>query len=63
MSRQRFVTLFRKAPPENNLDWDHHVSDNPAELEQVLKNILKAGVHQYHTYPIGDMIADKSSEY
>jgi hypothetical protein len=60
---QRYITLWRKAPPNSVLEWDFYPSDSLDEVEKLVANIKKQGVHQYHTYPIGDMIAEHSSEY
>lgn len=59
---QRYITTWRK-PGEKILEWDHYVSESIEEAATVVENIKKQGVHQYHTYPIGDMIAEHSSEY
>jgi hypothetical protein len=60
-TRQRFITTWRK--PDAVLDWDHYVSEDRAEVEQVVANIRKQGAIQYHTFPIGDKLPDLSSEF
>jgi hypothetical protein len=60
---QRYITVWRKATPDNVLDWDHYVSFDLDDVATVVENIKKQGVHQYHTYPIGDVIPEYSSEY
>ena len=59
---QRYVTTWRKPAPDQ-LDWDHHVSDSIEEVEKVIANIKQRGVHQYHTWPIGELVTEHSSEY
>lgn len=59
---QRCVTLWRKADG-NMLDWDFYVSESLEEAARVVANIREQGVLQYSTYPIGERVADMSSEY
>lgn len=58
----RYITTWRKPAPDQ-IDWDFHVSDSLEEVNKVVENILKQGVHQYHTWPIGEMVTELSSEY
>jgi hypothetical protein len=58
----RYVITWRKTPP-NILDWDVYFARDRSEAEQVVKNITARGVHQYGVYPIGERVADLSSEY
>ncbi len=60
---KRYITTWRKPPPENILEWNHHVSEDIEEAKRVVENIKKTGVHQYHTYELGDMLPDLSSTY
>lgn len=62
MPEQRFITTWRKPAPDQ-FDWDYATSDSVEDLDRLLENIKSRGVHQYHTYPIGDMISEKSSSY
>lgn len=59
---QRYVTTWRKPAPDQ-FDWDFYVSDSLEQATKVVANILEEGVHQYHTWPIGEMVTDLSSEY
>jgi hypothetical protein len=59
----KYITAWRRAPPDNVLDWDFHVSMNIEDAAIVVKNIKARGVHQYFTYALGDKITDLSSEY
>jgi hypothetical protein len=59
---QRYVTTWRKPAPDQ-FDWNHHVSDSIEEVEKVIANIKQRGVHQYHTWPIGELVTEHSSEY
>ena len=59
--RARFIVVWRKPPPEHVLEWSHHPCFDLDEVEQVVKNITAQGVHQYHTFPLGQMIPEFSS--
>ena len=58
----KYITVWRKAPP-NSFDWDFHVSFNIEDARTVVANIKKEGVHQFHTYKIGDQLPELSSEH
>lgn len=62
LQRERYITTWRKTG-EHVLDWDHHVSDSEEEVEKVIKNITAQGVHQYHTWKLGEFQKDRSSAY
>lgn len=57
----RLITTWRKR--EAPLDWDHYVSEDWREAEQVVSNLKAQGIVQFHTYPLGDLIAELSSEF
>lgn len=59
---QRYVVTWRKTG-EDVLDWGHTVTDNRSDTERVVARLIEQGVHQYHTYPIGEMVAELSSAY
>lgn len=59
--RERFITTWRRT--DNPLEWDHHVSDALRDVEEVVANLKKRGVHQYHTFRLGDQVASLSSNY
>ena len=61
MVRQRYITTWRKR--DQVLEWDHYVSEDVTELASVVRNLTSQGVKQYNTFPIGDRVADMSSEY
>ena len=61
--RQRYITTWRKRPPESVLDWDHYVSEDDAELEGVIKNLKAQGVKQWNTFRLGERVASQSSEH
>ena len=61
-TNQRYITVWRKPAPDV-LDWDFHTTEVRSEIPALIANLKGRGVHQYHTYPIGDKIADFSSEY
>ena len=58
---QRYITAWRRT--DDILKWDHHVSENKRDLEEVIKNITKQGVHQYITFELGDKVLEFSSTY
>ena len=59
---QRYITTWRKPAPDI-LDWDHYVSHSLEGVDRLIVNIRKLGVNQFHTYPIGDIMPDYSSEF
>ena len=60
---QQYMTVWRKVHPDNVLEWDQHFSDHIDDARQVVANLKKRGVKQFSTYPIGERVADLSSEY
>lgn len=61
MSKQRYITVWRKPEP-NILDWDFYISEDRDEVSKVVANIIPQGVRQYTTYPIGDADAEFSGK-
>ncbi len=59
----RYIVLWRKAPPDNVLDWDQAFCFDLDEVKQVVKNITDQGVHQYRTIALGGKVTELSSEY
>ena len=59
---RRYITTWRKPPP-NVLDWSHHASEDEWEAAQVVANLKAQGVHQFHTFRLGEMLPKLSSEY
>ena len=57
-----YITTWRKPAP-NVLDWDHHVSFNRADAETVVRNLKAQGIRQFHTYPLGEQIAELSQDW
>jgi hypothetical protein len=43
------------------LEWDHHVSEDERELENVIRNIKDQGVRQYNTFVLGDLVREHST--
>lgn len=59
---QRYVVTWRKPAPDQ-FDWDHDFCDSIQQVEKIVAILLKDGVHQYSTYPIGDRDPIFSSSY
>ena len=59
MPNERYVTFWRKLG-EECLDWGHHVSFSFADAEQVVANLKKRGIREYHTAPLGEGIPELS---
>ena len=57
------MTVWRKRPPNNILDWDFHISEDITEAKQTVENLKRRGIKQYGTYPIAKQVNDLSSEY
>ena len=62
MKHQRYITIWRKPAP-NILDWDHHISEDIEEVGRVVANLKQQGIRQYSTRPIGERVAEHSSEF
>lgn len=57
----RFITTWRKT--DKVLEWDHYVSETEKDATRVVDNIKAQGVHQFHTFKLGEQIPALSSEY
>lgn len=58
----RYITTWRKPAPDT-FDWDHCTCGSLDETERLVANLKKLGVHQYHTFTLGDQLPELSSDY
>ena len=54
-----WITNWRKPPPDI-LEWDHYVSHSEREVKELLANLKRQGVKQFHTWPLGTIIDEWS---
>lgn len=59
----RYIVIWRKPPPGNILEWDHHPCFDLDEVKEVIKNIKAQGAKQYRSYTLGDRVDEFSSDY
>lgn len=61
---QRYIVAWRKTPAMGSvLDWDHYVAFSLDEARQAVANILKQGVIQYYTAPLGESLPGLSCDF
>lgn len=59
----RYIVLWRKAEEGKMLEWDFHTCESRDEVDEVVGNLKRRGVHQYATYELGAKLPDCSSAY
>lgn len=58
----RRIIVYRNPPP-NILDWSYYIVEPWDDIDYVIFNMKKQGIHQYSTYDLGPRHDNYSSEY